>query len=228
MPCNKVHSQQSLDLYGVDCAELHKWMDEPWQLFGCSHRKVRHSPTQSIPEKLIEMYGAEIARNAMLDHIMLDNMHSIRQNENIKDVEIKEESMRMTNNGRWKVAKRRTAEQWKEIWWPRIVNAISMLWYRDVDHNHQLELPTFNRIRSYINVPLRHQGEELFDLFSLYMNELVQQGKLCIEEIDRGRGLSQFYRFPQLPNPERSFKIGSSETSLSPIVTVVDIAEWFR
>lgn len=80
--------------------------------------------------------------------------------------------------GKRGVAFKRTPEQRKEAWWPMIVNAIGKMLYVPPP-----TYPTFAKIRSYINVPTRLKDEELYDLFSLYMNELNQQGKLSIQRI---------------------------------------------
>lgn len=72
MPNNDEHSKHTYDIYGVRGEEIHKWMDEPSRLYGASHRKTRHDPDQSIPKIFVEKYGEELARNIIIDHILLD------------------------------------------------------------------------------------------------------------------------------------------------------------
>lgn len=72
MPSFDEHCKFTYDRYGVTGEEIHEWMDEPVKLFGPSHRKIRHDPNQKIPQKFIEIYGAELSRNIVLDHILKD------------------------------------------------------------------------------------------------------------------------------------------------------------
>ena len=73
MPQFREHCEYTLNRYGVDGASIHKWMDEPAKIQGPSHRKFRHISDQKIPQFLIEEYGHNLARNIMIDHIMLDS-----------------------------------------------------------------------------------------------------------------------------------------------------------
>jgi len=72
MPSSKEHREHTFSIYGVDGASIHKWMDEPWRLYGPSHRKVRHDKNQELPQALIDEHGAKLAKNIMIDHILLD------------------------------------------------------------------------------------------------------------------------------------------------------------
>jgi len=71
MPDHSEHCKRTRELYGVDGAEIHRWMDEPSQLYGSSHRWTRHD-LSLIPKKFIDKYGEELAKQIMLDHILLD------------------------------------------------------------------------------------------------------------------------------------------------------------
>ncbi|MBU0847291.1 hypothetical protein KKH23_08935 [Patescibacteria group bacterium] len=71
MPNHNEHCKHTRELYGVDGAEIHTWMDEPSQLYGASHRWIRHD-LSLIPKKFIDRYGKELAKQIMLDHILLD------------------------------------------------------------------------------------------------------------------------------------------------------------
>lgn len=72
MSSNRKHSDRSRRRYGYGGEDVHRWMDEPFRLYGSSHRKVRHEPDQEIPKVFLEKYGEELARNLMLDHILYD------------------------------------------------------------------------------------------------------------------------------------------------------------
>ncbi len=71
MPGHEAHCRHSFQLYGVRAEEIHSWMDEPSQIYGSSHRWTRHD-LALIPQKFIKEYGLELARQIMLDHILLD------------------------------------------------------------------------------------------------------------------------------------------------------------
>lgn len=78
MPNNEEHCRHTLSLYGVRGEDVHRWMDEPSQLYGSSHRWVRHDKYQEVPESFIEIYGEDLARNIMLDHILADSSEGRR------------------------------------------------------------------------------------------------------------------------------------------------------
>ena len=42
MPSLKVHCENSFNRTGKDFRELHEWMDEPGEILGIDHRRVRH------------------------------------------------------------------------------------------------------------------------------------------------------------------------------------------
>jgi len=72
MPSYDEHCKQSFERYGITGEEIHEWMDEPCKIYGSAHRKVRHDPNQQLPAFLIHRYGADLARNIMIDHVLLD------------------------------------------------------------------------------------------------------------------------------------------------------------
>jgi len=72
MPNCAEHTIHCWNLYGVGGADIHQWMDEPSSLLGSHHRKHRHDPQMKIPQKFINKYGEELARNIVLDHLYLD------------------------------------------------------------------------------------------------------------------------------------------------------------
>ena len=72
MPNLRVHCLLTEQRYGVTGRDIHKWMDEPVKLYGPTHRIVRHNKYQELPQQFIEQYGAELAYNIMLDHLLAD------------------------------------------------------------------------------------------------------------------------------------------------------------
>lgn len=78
LPNKEEHCKHTLSRYDVTGEDIHEWMDEPSLLLGPDHRDERHDPKQGLPQKLIEKYGKELARNIMLDHIFLD-VKSVRE-----------------------------------------------------------------------------------------------------------------------------------------------------
>lgn len=70
MPNHDEHCRQSKDKYGKDFSELHTWMDNPSNILGPAHRKVRHDPWIT-PAEAKKLFG-EMADHACLDHIKLD------------------------------------------------------------------------------------------------------------------------------------------------------------
>ena len=81
MPNNEVHSDHSYERYGNKASDLHRWMDEPYELYGVSHRWSRHN-TSFIPQIFIDKYGKELALAIMEDHILLDKRANTRENAN--------------------------------------------------------------------------------------------------------------------------------------------------
>ena len=73
MPSHDEHCQYTFERYGVTGEEIHEWMDEPAKLLGSTHRKARHDPRQNLPKYLIQMYGESLAKNIMIDHLLLDS-----------------------------------------------------------------------------------------------------------------------------------------------------------
>jgi len=70
MPTHEKHCQDSLRKYGKRFDELHRWMDEPWEMLGSEHRMYRHNPL-TTPREARKLFG-EYADHACLDHIKLD------------------------------------------------------------------------------------------------------------------------------------------------------------
>lgn len=76
MPNLREHCKHSESLYGVDGRDLHQWIDAPVLIEGPKHRKYRHAPDIEIPKKFIDEYGSEMARNILIDHIILDKIEA--------------------------------------------------------------------------------------------------------------------------------------------------------
>ena len=68
----KQHCKHTFERYGVRGEDIHKWMDEPSQLFGSLHREWRHREEQVIPKVFIDKYGEDLARYIITDHLLLD------------------------------------------------------------------------------------------------------------------------------------------------------------
>ena len=79
MPSHEEHCQESLRKYGKRFDELHKWMDEPWEVLGRTHRMHRHDP-RTTPQEAKKLFG-EYADHACLDHIRLDYPQSMHEKE---------------------------------------------------------------------------------------------------------------------------------------------------
>lgn len=60
-----------MKLYGVRADDIHTWMDAPSAIYGSSHRWTRHD-LGLVPKKFLDKYGEELAKQIMLDHILLD------------------------------------------------------------------------------------------------------------------------------------------------------------
>jgi predicted RNA-binding Zn-ribbon protein involved in translation (DUF1610 family) len=71
VPSHEEHCWDSLRKYGKRFDELHKWMDEPWEVLGKKHRLCRHDPLIT-PNEAKQLFG-EYADHACLDHIRLDH-----------------------------------------------------------------------------------------------------------------------------------------------------------
>jgi len=69
-PSNEDHRADSFKKYRKTFADLHKWMDEPWEILGTQHRLYRHDP-YTTPQEAKKLFG-EYADHACLDHILLD------------------------------------------------------------------------------------------------------------------------------------------------------------
>jgi len=66
------HANHTKEIYGITGEDIHKWIDNPVKLFGVNHRTIRHDPNQDIPKIFIDKYGLELARNIIIDHMILD------------------------------------------------------------------------------------------------------------------------------------------------------------
>ena len=60
MPSNEEHAEHSFKRYGVRASDIHRWMDEPWKIYGEKHRWTRHK-ADFIPQMFIDKYGEELA-----------------------------------------------------------------------------------------------------------------------------------------------------------------------
>lgn len=80
MPNNWVHCKDSKKKYGYDFKEIHEWMDEPSAIADKEHRYFRHNKYKT-PKKAEQLFRDRVPeeyrmyiRNAVLDHIKLDNV----------------------------------------------------------------------------------------------------------------------------------------------------------
>ena len=71
MPNHEEHCRHTKKLYGVRADDVHTWMDAPSAIYGSSHRWTRHD-LALVPKKFLDKYGEELAKQIMLDHILLD------------------------------------------------------------------------------------------------------------------------------------------------------------
>jgi len=68
LPSHEEHCRRSLNRYGKRFDELHRWVDEPWEVLGKFHRIYRHD-LFTMPQETRELSG-EMADHACLDHII--------------------------------------------------------------------------------------------------------------------------------------------------------------
>ena len=73
MPLFKEHGDQSEKLYGVRGDDLHEWIDAPVVIDGPKHRSFRHSANCVILH-MFNKYGEKLARNILLDHLVLNKI----------------------------------------------------------------------------------------------------------------------------------------------------------
>lgn len=73
MPSIQAHCKNSLSRTGKSFEELHGWMDEPGEILGMDHRRVRHD--LSYLEEVREKFGIEGVRE-FLRHIGEDYLDS--------------------------------------------------------------------------------------------------------------------------------------------------------
>ena len=66
------HCRHSYELYGEPAGDIHRWMDEPARIYGPGHKWTRHD-IKIIPKGFIDKYGEELARQIMIDHILMDS-----------------------------------------------------------------------------------------------------------------------------------------------------------
>jgi len=75
MPQHEEHCLHSEKRYGVRGDDIHRWMDEPSQVSGGSHRDYRHD-LNSLPiaiQVFGKTYGAEMVESIFLDHLKADS-----------------------------------------------------------------------------------------------------------------------------------------------------------
>ncbi len=93
MPNNKEHCEDSIKRYGYNFKEIHRWMDEPSNIIGKTHRKYRHDP-HTTPKKAEQIFWNKVPeryrpyiKDVVLDHIRLDKHQSQYQikNKNLSD-----------------------------------------------------------------------------------------------------------------------------------------------
>ena len=80
MPSLEEHCEMTLKRYGVEGRDIHTWLDEPSREYAASHRQFRHdSETVKLVGELFgKTYGASLAENIALDHIMVDHQEEIK------------------------------------------------------------------------------------------------------------------------------------------------------
>jgi len=81
MTRHEEHCQHTLKRYGITGDDIHKWMDEPSQISGASHRQFRHD-LDSLPiaiDVFGKKYGAEMVENIFLDHLKADSEEARRE-----------------------------------------------------------------------------------------------------------------------------------------------------
>jgi len=84
MPDHEEHCLHSEKRYGVRGDDVHRWIDEPSQVAGGSHRNYRHDlDSLSTAIQMFGEYGAEMVENIFLDHLLLDSRED-RKNKEIK------------------------------------------------------------------------------------------------------------------------------------------------
>jgi len=71
------HCEHTLGLYGVEGRGLHQWIDGPVVFVGPAHRGfARHNKdvVNNLPRKFVDKYGFELAKNIVIDHLLLDGV----------------------------------------------------------------------------------------------------------------------------------------------------------
>lgn len=91
MPSHEEHCRDSVRKYGKAFSDLHHWMDEPSTLLGKGHRVYRHDPIRTPP--LAKKIFGELADQACLDHIRLDELESRRMQS--------QQPLELTNQTEW-------------------------------------------------------------------------------------------------------------------------------
>jgi len=96
-----------MEYYGVDGKIIHDWMDKPVLLTGPHHRAHRHDINIELPKKFIDKYGEELARNILVDHLILDKIDrsyvKVKKKRQKKYGKKEQVSFRVTSFGRQKL-----------------------------------------------------------------------------------------------------------------------------
>jgi len=89
MPDHEEHCLHSEKRYGVRGDDIHRWIDEPSQVAGGSHRDYRHDldSLHTAIQMFGDEYGTEMVENIFLDHLRLDSRED-RENKKIKKGEL--------------------------------------------------------------------------------------------------------------------------------------------
>jgi hypothetical protein len=72
LPQNEKHKKYTKQRLGITGWDTHRWMDEPWRIFGLDHRMFRHEPWVWLPYFFINKYNKRLARLIVWTHLELD------------------------------------------------------------------------------------------------------------------------------------------------------------
>jgi len=77
LPSLEEHARRSEVLYGDPAMEIHKYIDSAYEIYGGSHRKIRHD-VEKTPAEVQEIFGKrhKSAHDIAIDHIWFDAMDS--------------------------------------------------------------------------------------------------------------------------------------------------------
>jgi hypothetical protein len=98
MPNHEEHCLHSEKRYGVRGDDIHRWIDEPSQISGGSHRNYRHNlnALQTAIQLFGKSYGAEMVEDIFIDHLKADSEEKRKQKEELEADDI-------NNPNRWTV-----------------------------------------------------------------------------------------------------------------------------